>query len=69
MNSCDTIRYLKAVLASKTNPVHSQGFALAGKSTLNRLELTPVGTNTGLDRSVIPVPRSSLRFRTRATGI
>ena len=34
-----------AVLAGKMDPSPQEGFALAGKSTLNRLELTPVGAN------------------------
>ena len=33
---------LMAVLADKTKPLPQEGFALAGKSTLNRLELTSV---------------------------
>lgn len=36
---------LMAVLAGKIDPAPAEGFALAGKSTLNRLELTPAGAN------------------------
>ena len=32
-----------AVLAAKTDPSSQEGFVLGDKSTLNRLELTPVG--------------------------
>jgi len=43
----DQLRHdpLMAVLAGKTEPVVEEGFALAGKSTINRLELTPVGAS------------------------
>jgi len=45
LNDHEQLRYdpLMAVLAGKTDPSPAEGFALAGKSTLNRLELTPVG--------------------------
>ena len=45
LNDHEQLRHdpLMAVLAGKTDPAPSEGFALAGKSTLNRLELTPVG--------------------------
>ena len=36
---------LMSVLAGVSHPVVNQGYALAGKSTLNRLELTPVGAD------------------------
>ena len=47
LNDHDQLRHdpLMAVLAGKTDPSPEEGFALAGKSTLNRLELTPVGAN------------------------
>lgn len=47
LNDHDQLRHdpLMAVLAGKTDPLPQEGFALAGKSTLNRLELTPVGAN------------------------
>jgi hypothetical protein len=47
LNDHDQLRHdpLMAVLAGKNDPSPSEGFALAGKSTLNRLELTPVGAN------------------------
>jgi hypothetical protein len=47
LNDHDELRHdpLMAVLAGKTDPTPQDGFALAGKSTLNRLELTPVGAN------------------------
>lgn len=49
LNDHEQLRHdpLMAVLAGKTDPAPSTGFALAGKSTLNRLELTPVGANSG----------------------
>lgn len=45
LNDHEQLRYdpLMAILAGKTDPAPAEGFALAGKSTLNRLELTPVG--------------------------
>ncbi len=45
LNDHEQLRHdpLMAVLAGKTDPSPAEGFALAGKSTLNRLELTPVG--------------------------
>lgn len=45
LNDHEDLRHdpLMAVLAGKTNPSPPKGFALAGKSTLNRLELSPVG--------------------------
>ena len=45
LNDHEQLRYdpLMAILAGKTDPSPAEGFALAGKSTLNRLELTPVG--------------------------
>jgi hypothetical protein len=47
LNDHEQLRHdpLMAVLAGKTDPSPKEGFALAGKSTLNRLELTPVGAN------------------------
>ena len=47
LNDHEQLRHdpLMAVLAGKTDPSPQEGFALAGKSTLNRLELTPVGAN------------------------
>lgn len=47
LNDHEQLRYdpLMAVLAGKTDPSPAEGFALAGKSTLNRLELTPVGAD------------------------
>ena len=44
LNDHEQLRYdpLMAVLAGKKDPVPDEGFALAGKSTLNRLELTTV---------------------------
>ena len=47
LNDHEQLRHdpLMAVLSGKTDPSPQEGFALAGKSTLNRLELTPVGAN------------------------
>ena len=47
LNDHDQLRHdpLMAVLAGKTDPSPQEGHALAGKSTLNRLELTPTGAN------------------------
>jgi hypothetical protein len=47
LNDHEQLRHdpLMAVLAGKTDPAPQEGFALAGKSTLNRFELTPVGAN------------------------
>lgn len=47
LNDHEALRHdpLMAVLAGKTDPAPLEGFALAGKSTLNRLELTPAGAN------------------------
>lgn len=47
LNDHEELRHdpLMAVLAGKTDPTPQEGFALAGKSTLNRFELTPVGAN------------------------
>lgn len=47
LNDHEQLRHdpLLAVLAGKKQPAPQEGFALAGKSTLNRLELTPVGAN------------------------
>lgn len=47
LNDHEQLRHdpLMAVLAGKTDPSPQEGYALAGKSTLNRLELTPVGAN------------------------
>jgi len=47
LNDHEQLRHdpLMAVLAGKTDPSPQEGFALAGKCTLNRLELTPVGAN------------------------
>ena len=49
LNDHDQLRHdpLLAVLAGKRQPAPQEGFALAGKSTLNRLELTPVGADEG----------------------
>jgi hypothetical protein len=49
LNDHEQLRHdpLMAVLAGKTDPSLAEGFALAGKSTLNRLELTPVGAKQG----------------------
>lgn len=49
LNDHEELRHdpLMAVLAGKRDPVPQDEFALAGKSTLNRLELTPVGANEG----------------------
>ena len=46
-NDHEALRHdpLMAVLAGKTDPAPQEGFALAGKSTLNRLELTPAGAS------------------------
>jgi hypothetical protein len=47
LNDHEDLRHdpLWAVAVSKNDPVPPDGFALAGKSTLNRLELTPSGAN------------------------
>ena len=47
LNDHEQLRHdpLMAVLAGKSDPAPQEGFALAGKSTLNRLELTPVGAD------------------------
>jgi hypothetical protein len=47
LNDHEDLRYdpLFAVAVGKNDPSPPDGFALAGKSTLNRLELTPVGAN------------------------
>ena len=47
LNDHEQLRHdpLMAVLAGKTDPTPNEGFALAGKSTLNRLELSPVAAN------------------------
>lgn len=47
LNDHEQLRHdpLLGVLAGKKQPTPEKGFALAGKSTLNRLELTPVGAN------------------------
>lgn len=47
LNDHEQLRHdpLLAVLAGKSDPSPKEGFALAGKSTLNRLELTPVKAN------------------------
>ena len=47
LNDHEDLRHdpLLAVAVGKNDPSPSEGFALAGKSTLNRLELTPVGAN------------------------
>lgn len=47
LNDHDQLRHdpLMAVLAGKNHPAPSEGLALAGKSTLNRLELTPCGAS------------------------
>ena len=47
LNDHEDLRHdpLMAVLAGKSDPVLTSGPALAGKSTLNRLELTPVGAD------------------------
>ncbi len=47
LNDHEDLRHdpLLAVTVGKTDPAPTDGFALAGKSTLNRLELTPSGAN------------------------
>ena len=47
LNDHEQLRHdpLMAILADKIDPAPAEGFALAGKSTLNRLELTPVGAH------------------------
>ena len=47
LNDHEQLRHdpLLAVLAGKNDPAPLHGYALAGKSTLNRLELTPVGAD------------------------
>ena len=47
LNDHEQLRHdpLMAVLAGKREPSPVDGYALAGKSTLNRLELTPVGAS------------------------
>jgi hypothetical protein len=47
LNDHEDLRHdpLMAVLAGKREPDPKEGVALAGKSTLNRLELTPVGAD------------------------
>lgn len=47
LNDHEQLRHdpLLAVLAGKREPAPEEGFSLAGKSTLNRLELTPVGAD------------------------
>lgn len=47
LNDHEDLRHdpLMALLAGKKQPVAESGFALAGKSTLNRLELTPASAN------------------------
>ena len=47
LNDHEQLRHdpLLAVLAGKRHPTPQEGFALAGKSTLNRLELTPVAAD------------------------
>lgn len=47
LNDHEALRHdpLMAVLAGKTDPAPQEGYALAGKSTLNRLELTPPGAH------------------------
>lgn len=47
LNDHEQLRHdpMMAVLAGKIEPAPAEGFALAGKSTLNRLELTPVGAH------------------------
>jgi Transposase DDE domain group 1 len=47
LNDHEDLRHdpLFAVAVGKNDPSPPDGFALAGKSTLNRLELTPVGAN------------------------
>jgi len=47
LNDHEQLRHdpLMAVLAGKTDPTPQEGFALAGKSTLNRFELTPAGAS------------------------
>ncbi len=47
LNDHEQLRHdpLMAVLAGKNDPAPAEGYALAGKSTLNRLELTPVGAD------------------------
>lgn len=47
LNDHEQLRHdpMMGVLAGKKQPVVDKGFALAGKSTLNRLELTPTGAS------------------------
>lgn len=47
LNDHEQLRHdpLMAVLAGKIDPAPAKGFALAGKSTLNRLELSPAAAN------------------------
>ncbi len=47
LNDHEDLRHdpLLAVAVGKNDPAPTDGFALAGKSTLNRLELTPSGAN------------------------
>jgi hypothetical protein len=47
LNDHEQLRHdpMMAVLAGKQEPAPTDGFALAGKSTLNRLELTPPGAH------------------------
>jgi hypothetical protein len=69
LNDHDTLRYdpLLAVLAGKDDPAgndrlreRDKGKALAGKSTLNRLELTPVRANSSSRYKKITVSRNAV---------
>ncbi len=70
LNDHDDLRYdpLLAVLAGKTDPLgtkrvreRDRGKALAGKSTLNRLELTPVRANATSRYKKITLDRSAVQ--------
>jgi len=69
LNDHDTLRHdpLLAVAAGKTDPLggdrrraSDRGKALAGKSTLNRLELTPIGARQSARYKKIAVDRAAM---------
>lgn len=65
LNDHEQLRHdpLMAVLAGKNNPAPQVGFALAGKSTLNRLELTPAGADeTSRYKKIVARHRDLERF-------
>lgn len=65
LNDHEQLRHdpLMAVLAGKRDPAPPEGFALAGKSTLNRLELTPVGADaTSRYKKIVARHRDIERF-------